>query len=236
MVELSRMTDLHITWVDIAVVAIVIVSTILAVTRGFMRETLSIFAWAAAAFAALYFGHDVAPLLAPHMSLMFAQILAYAAVFLLVLMPLVFIGNRCARRVNESPIGGLDRFIGALFGFVRGLVTVAVLYILYSMVVPVPAQAKWMTNSRTFALIQKSAGALLFLLPADDAKYFERHTREQEVTATASREYKPASPPANPSPHQAAMHQSPIHKGYGAKDRRALNRLIETTGDGGSKR
>jgi membrane protein required for colicin V production len=221
------MADLHITWIDIAVFAILILSTILAVARGFVRETLSIFAWAAGAFAALYFGHYVVPLLAPHMSPVLAQILAYAAVFFVVLMPLLFIGNRLSRRVSDSAVGGLDRVLGALFGIARGLVAIAVLYILYSTVVPVPAQAKWMTNARTLPLIQKSAGALLSLLPQDEAKYVEGGSQKADG-ATSS--------PAKAAPPYAAIDHHSVRKGYGAEDRRALNRLIETTGDGGSER
>jgi membrane protein required for colicin V production len=229
------MADLHITWVDIAVVGILILSTILAVTRGFVRETLSIFAWAAAAFVALYFGHYVVPLLAPHMSPMLAQILGYTAVFLLVLMPLLFIGSRFSRRVHESAIGGLDRVLGALFGIARGLVAIAVLYILYSLVVPVPAQAKWIMNARTLPLIQKSASALLSLLPANDAHYVEARTQQQAGTATAAPADGPASAPAKTAQSPTATHRQSVHKSYGATDRRALNRLIETTGGGGNQ-
>jgi len=230
------MAELHITWVDIAVVAILILSTILAVARGFVRETLSIFAWAAAAFVTLYFGHYAVPLLAPHMSPMLAQILAYAIVFFLVLMPLLFIGSRVSRRVHASAIGGLDRILGGLFGLARGLVAIAVLYILYSLVVPVPAQAKWITNARTLPLIQKSASALLSLLPADDARYVEGHTKVPPSTTTVSREDPPANFPVKAAlPYPATGHHI-AHKGYGVEDRRALNRLIETIGDGGTKR
>ena len=133
-------------------------------------------------------------------------------------------------------MGGLDRVLGALFGAVRGLVGIAVLYILYSMVVPVPAQAKWMTNARTLLLIQKSAGALLSLLPADDAKYVDRHTQRSVSTTTVSREDPPANSPVEAARPYTAINHHSAHKGYGAEDRRALNRLIETTGDSGNER
>src|ERR1051326_5484102 len=162
------MTNLHITWVDLAVAVILILSIGFAIYRGFVRETLSIFAWAAAAFATLYFGHYVVPLLKPHMSTALAEVAAYSAVFLLVLVPLVVIGARFARRVHDSAVGALDRILGAVFGAVRGLALIAVMYILYSLVVPVPSQAKWMQQARTLPLIQRSASALLALLPDND--------------------------------------------------------------------
>jgi membrane protein required for colicin V production len=57
------MHDLSFSLVDVLVVLTLIVSTALAIWRGFVRETLSIFAWAAAAFATLYFGPAAASLL-----------------------------------------------------------------------------------------------------------------------------------------------------------------------------
>ena len=62
------MHALNISWADIAVVAVVVVSTILAVARGFVRETLSILAWAAAAAATLYFGPYFAKVLGARIS------------------------------------------------------------------------------------------------------------------------------------------------------------------------
>src|SRR6185312_10509179 len=122
------MTELHITWVDFAVAVILILSIGFAIYRGFVRETLSVFSWAAAAFATLYFGHMVVPLLTPHMSEALAMVAAYSAVFLLVLMPLLFVGSRFSRRVQESPVGVLDRTLGAVFGALLGLVAIAMIY------------------------------------------------------------------------------------------------------------
>jgi len=230
------MSDLHITWVDIAVAAILLTSIFFAIYRGFMRETLSIFAWAAAAFATLYFGHLLVPLLKPHMPPMLAQVLAYTVVFVLVLMPLIFIGSRFAARVHESPVGVLDRILGAVFGIVRGLVVIAVIYILYSLIVPVPLQAKWMKGARSLPLIQKSADTLLALLPEDDAHYLDSRTHRSanggEASDASAGTEKPEESHAS---SRRPTHHRTIHKGYGAADRRALNRLIETTGDGGGK-
>jgi membrane protein required for colicin V production len=222
------MTELHITWVDIAVAAILILSTWLAISRGFVRETLSIFAWAAAAFATLYFGRYAVVLLAPHMPMMVAQVLGYTGVFLLVLIPLALIGSGISRRIHASPAGGFDRILGALFGIVRGLVAIAVLYILYSLVIPVPVQARWMKDARTLPLIQKSASTLLSLLPDNDAHYVRERSKGSGSSLygnEAPENGAAAKPPAQPaSPHKV------LHKSYGAGDRRRLNRLIEATG------
>jgi membrane protein required for colicin V production len=169
---------------------------------------------------------------------MLARIMAFSAVFLLVLLPLLFVAARFSRRVSDSPIGGLDRVLGALFGIVRGLAVIAVLYILYSLVVPIPAQAKWMKQSRTLPLIQRSASALLTLLPDDDARVVRTRTagdREEEAPDSTHADIPASEEPRQPVRHTVRKPSRTIHKGYGATDRRALNRLIEATDRGGSE-
>src|SRR5689334_7178693 len=102
------MSELHIIWVDLFVVAVVVISMGFAIARGFVRETLSMFSWAAAAFATLYFGRYVVPLMAPHFSPLVAEIAAYSTVFVLVLLPLSFIGHRIAQNVRNSQVGPID--------------------------------------------------------------------------------------------------------------------------------
>ena len=63
-------------WVDLLVVAIVGASAVFAVYRGFVAETLSIFAWAAAAFATLFFAPDAVAPLSRSMSYVAANIAA----------------------------------------------------------------------------------------------------------------------------------------------------------------
>ena len=59
------MGHLSFSFVDVLVVLVILASVIYATYRGFVQETLTIFAWAAAAFATLYFGPALAPFEAP---------------------------------------------------------------------------------------------------------------------------------------------------------------------------
>jgi membrane protein required for colicin V production len=147
-----------------------------------------------------------------------------------VFIPLALIGSGISRRIHASPAGGFYRILGALFGIVRGLVAIAVLYILYSLVIPVPVQARWMKDARTLPLIQKSASTLLSLLPDNDAHYVRERSK-----GSGSSLYGDEGPEngttAKPPPQPASPHKM-LHKSYGAGDRRRLNRLIEATGHG----
>ncbi len=206
------MSAFHFSYVDLAVVLIVLVSMGYAIYRGFVAETLTVFAWVAAAFAALYFG----PYIAPHAHKLIAPdwigtAASYLVVFLLVLIPLSFTSFRFAQNVHNSPVGALDRTLGGIFGVVRGLAIVGIAYIVFSAFVPVPEQPEWMDEAGTLPVIQSSAEVILSLVPDQGVKIGRN-----------------AIIPALPETPSKSAKNKP--KTYGAKDRRALDRLIEQTG------
>ena len=214
------MADLHFSFVDLVVAAIVLVSAAFAIYRGFVRETLSIFAWAAAAFGTLYFGPAAAALLKDRLSpALLGAAIGYVGVFLVVLIPLSFISFRFAEGVHRSPVGAVDRSLGFAFGIVRGLAILGLAYILFTSVVATHEQPKWLTSARSLPLIQSCAQVLLSLVPDQDI-------------ATARKPAPTANVP-QPTPREAAKKPAKHgQKTYGARDRRALDRLIQAT-DGG---
>ena len=219
--------DMSFTFIDLMVVGIVVVSTIFAVYRGFVAETLSIFAWAAAAFATLYFGPAVAPLTRGLFGAAWiGMLVAYAFVFLVVLIPLSFVSFRMSEGVKKSPVGALDRALGFFFGVLRGLAIVGIAYLVFSMMVAIRDQPYWIQDARLLPLIQGSSEVLLTLVP--------------DQKTTVARSEKPARsapvPKAKPGGDTAEKDKKKhAGKTYGAGDRRALDRLIEATGDGGHK-
>lgn len=165
--RLESMHALNVSWVDLAVVGVVVLSTILAVVRGFVRETLSIFSWAAAALATLYFGAAATALLRPHISTpLAAPLIAYIGIFLVVLIALSFVSHRLSEAVRRSRIGALDRSLGVPFGILRGLALVGFAYLAFSLLIPVRSQPPWLAHARFLPLIQGSSDALLALVPA----------------------------------------------------------------------
>ena len=210
---------------DVLVVLTLLVSTALAIWRGFVRETLAVLAWAAAAFATLYFGPSLAHALKARFSTPYLGVLlAYAGIFVAVLIPHSFLSYRFSERVRNSPVGAVDRSLGGIFGAVRGLAVVGICYLAFSMVVPVPGQPSWITRARLFPLIQRSSDVLLSLVPARDAAEIQTAS-EMPVTADVP---VPKPRPAG-EPHR-------LNRTYGAQERHALDRLIQSTGSGGNNR
>src|SRR4051812_24680052 len=125
-------------FIDFLIVLVIVVSAGYAAWRGFISETLTIFAWAAAAFGTLYFGPWVVPLARSLIATPWiGSLAAYAGVFLVIFIPLSFMSHRFSETVKHSPIGPLDRALGVAFGVVRGLVVVALGYLAFTYFVPV---------------------------------------------------------------------------------------------------
>lgn len=233
--------SLHFTFIDLLVVLIILGSMGYAIWKGFIAETLSIVAWAAGAFAALYLGQWVGAMLHPLIGTYWiSMIVGYAAVFLVIFIPLSFAAYRIADNIRRSPVGPIDRILGATFGIVRGLAIVGIAYLVFTAFVRIDDQPGWLTGARTLPLIQTSAEVVMALIPNHHTFEGQRAPEQRPGPPPKSiRDLIEGPTPANtghtePKPEKPAKPRKPPKKGYGAHDRRELDRLFETTGSGDS--
>lgn len=127
------------TVVDAVVAAVIVISAILAYSRGFVRETMAILGWVAAAVVAYIFAPQVEPLVKeiPVLNTILgdscelAVIAAFAAVFAVALVVASLFTPLFSGVVQRSPLGGVDRGLGFLFGVARGALLVAIALIVY---------------------------------------------------------------------------------------------------------
>ena len=126
------------TWVDLVVLAVLAVSAALAFMRGFVREILGLAGWVGAVAAAVWGLPLVRPRLLHwlHPSPWIDPV-AFVVIFLVALIILLPIAGVIGRAVRNSPLGGLDRTVGLVFGLVRGAALVIIAYIGAGMVLPV---------------------------------------------------------------------------------------------------
>jgi membrane protein required for colicin V production len=218
-------------FLDIVVVLIIIASTAYATWRGFVSETLSILAWAAAAFATLYFGPWVAFWLRGMINPPWlGEVTGYGAVFLAVVIPLSFMSFRFSQSVKKSAISPLDRALGAAFGVVRGLAIIGIAYVVFTAFVPIPDQPDWVLNTRFLPLIQGSAEVITSLIPEqhvgnDTVDTAPADSQQERDKAALDRKIEQqAAAPLPPRKHHKKTH--------GANDEQKLDKLIETTSSG----
>ncbi|MGE3915244.1 MAG: CvpA family protein [Hyphomicrobiaceae bacterium] len=151
------------TYLDAALVAVAILSGLLAMYRGFTREVLSILSWVAALGALLYFVLYHKPA-AEHLAKQFsvpipvAQIVMGAIIFLIVLIVVHLLTARISDSIQDSGVGMVDRVLGFIFGAVRGFVLIVIPYMFYEAFFPDPTnQFEWVRSARSLPYI-KSAG------------------------------------------------------------------------------
>jgi membrane protein required for colicin V production len=131
-------------WVIIAVVAL---SSLVSLFRGFVKEALSLVAWIAAFAVALVFSGHLSVLVEgaiEHPG--FRYLVAFGVLFLVSLVLGALLSRLVSSIVKQSVLSGLDRLLGVVFGFARGVV---ILLVLLVFVVPLlqVEQYSWWTNS-----------------------------------------------------------------------------------------
>ena len=145
------------TWVDCTLVAIVVVSVVLGLMRGFVREAFSLGVWAAAFGLALHYAAPLSDLLADHIHTAWLRLaVAFGVLFLATVLVgglLVFL---LVRAVRKSGLGGPDRMLGLGFGLLRGMLVVGILVIAGQMT-PL-TQSDWWRRSAVIGHMQGWVG------------------------------------------------------------------------------
>ena len=148
------------TLVDGAVAVIIVLSSLLAYSRGFVREAMAILGWVIAAVVAFIFAPQVEPMVkeAPVVgdflsgSCELALIVAFGAVFAVALIIVSFITPLFSSAVRRSALGGIDQGLGFLFGVARGIVLVAIAFFIYDSVI----------TTQSYTIVDDSRSALVF--------------------------------------------------------------------------
>lgn len=195
------MQNLPLTALDLAVLAVVGLSAILALARGAVREIMGFAAWIGA-FAAAWFGFAaVRPIVKEALGHdLLVDLATVGLVFLVPLLALKILGGMLARAASGGGIGLVDRLLGLGFGVARGAVLVALAWILATMLVPRERHPDWVKRAAALPYIETSAAWLQAFLPA------ELESKVKAATGAAPR----------PDPGQ----------GYAPQERRELERLL----------
>lgn len=162
------------TIVDGIVAIVVVLSAILAYSRGFVREALAIGGWIAAAVLAFIFAPSVEPLVKQipvlsdflNDSCELAMIGAFAIVFAGALILVSIFTPLFAGAVQRSALSGIDQGLGFLFGAARGIVLVIVALIVYDRLAigdPIPV----VDQSRTALLFAETQQSINDAIPEE---------------------------------------------------------------------
>jgi membrane protein required for colicin V production len=158
--------DFGIGWVDWAMLAVMVLSFAVGAWRGLVFEVLAVLGWFVAFFVAQWAG----PWLAPHLPVggagsLLNRAAAFASAFVIALIVWSLLSRLVRGLVRATPLAPVDRFFGALFGFVRGAV---VLLVVAAVIAYTPAarSVEWRASTGAVWLNSALHGLKAWLPPA----------------------------------------------------------------------
>lgn len=205
---------------DIVIASVVAVSGLFALSRGFVKEVLSVASWLGAVVVALY-GFSPAR---PHVRALLdfeivrstpliADIVTAAVLFLGSLFLFSFVSHQFTKLVRGSAVGALDRTLGFLFGIARGLLIIVVLFLLVVAGMGSESQPRWFRDARLMPVVAVAAKAMKSVLP--------------ESLRRRLPEIKAPKPTPAPPPRGGPSEEKGGRTGYRPSERLGMERLIE---------
>jgi membrane protein required for colicin V production len=174
---------------DGIVAGVILISAVLAYSRGFVREVMSILGWIAAAVLAFLFAPRALPLISeiPYLgdfiggSCELGIMASFAIVFVLALVLISLFTPVFSTAVKRSAVGGIDAGLGFLFGVARGVLLVVVALIAYDRIAGDEPIAE-IADSRSAMVFAEAQTAIEDQLPDDAPGWLVQ--RYDQLTAT----------------------------------------------------
>lgn len=244
--------------VDAVVAAVMIISMVIAFFRGFIRESLTIMGVAGGLISAYLLGPVVKPAFKSMLGgvgggekffgivprdLMF-DVLAYGSVFLVVVIGLSLISHAISKLAREAGLGIVDRSLGVVFGIIRGVLILGLIYTPIYLIFDKEALNNWTEDAYSKFYLDKTAVWIISIMPHDmRSGVIDEHAQErvQEIGNTAreklkNMEFLPESDPAAPNGNTDIPAQEPApdegtapdtgEQGYQNEDRENLEQLF----------
>ena len=130
-------------WFDIAILAVIVLSSLISLVRGFVKESISLATWLAAGFIALTYYLVLTDLLLPYIeSPTLSQVAAFAILFLATLVVGAIINFMVSQLVSKTGLSGTDKMLGVIFGAARGVLIISMI-VLFAGLTPMPSENWW---------------------------------------------------------------------------------------------
>lgn len=134
-------------WIDYAIIAVVVISTIISLFRGFIREAVSLVGWCVAFVVAKNFYLPMGAILQSQVeNVAIRNSLAAVILFVVTLFLFALVNVVIGRMLAASGLNGIDRVLGMLFGALRGVLVVASVLFLIAYLTKFPEDESWQNS------------------------------------------------------------------------------------------
>ena len=224
---------------DIFILIIVLISGLIALNRGLIKEVLSIIGWMLSVVAIVTLLPIVQPLVQN-----FAQGDTFSLVVSAILILIVFfiiwiiITSQIIDKIRSSKLSAIDRILGLFFGIVRAWILIILFNILVGWVMTSDEQPQVMKESKYFQMAGDFAEPVEKLLPKDliegAQKENEKKSEEKEHEKVLSEDMdklfdKLVQPKVESKKNKDSVSKNKNNEGYNKSEQKSLDRLIEMT-------
>lgn len=237
---------------DTVVLLIVLASTIFAFFRGFIREVLTVLGVVGGAVAAVYMGPYLSPIvkgwigvdavegeevprlfgLIPYTIL--ADILSYGVIFIVFVIILSVVSHFLATWARTIGLGIFDKLLGIIFGVLRAVVLIALLYLPIYQLTDEKQRDEWFPDSHSRSYVEAATGWVMQFLPQaseEDVDTLKKGAEDaaSKVGKTIQGIAEKAGEKVNGSEDGKTGENKKEESGYKEEEREDLNQLFEDT-------
>tara|TARA_Y100000385_G_scaffold277000_1_gene323411 strand:- start:5322 stop:5978 length:657 start_codon:yes stop_codon:yes gene_type:complete len=216
------MDDLSTIFFDILVLIAILISLLLAFYRGLFKELLSTVLWIGSLTLGLLGSLELTPELSSHVpSVPGLNWIIGGAISIISFLLGSFANRWLIKRLNIEPPTLIDRSLGFLFGFIRGVFLVSCAFIVLHSLVGKELIPNWIKSSKLTFLLQNSSNAIIYLIP----KNLDKQLKYYGVTSpqnTSPRNFEKLNAPQKP------IRGKNLTPGYTPKQRNRMENVIRS--------
>ena len=158
-------------WLDLVILGIIVLSALISLIRGFVKESISLVTWIVAGILAFRYFSPMAGLLEPFVEApTIRNVAGFAILFVSTLVVGAIVNFIMSQLVSRTGLSGTDKALGVVFGGARGVLIVTMVVLLASLT-PMP-EASWWRDSASVGFFQQLAEWLKGIIPADAVDKF----------------------------------------------------------------
>ena len=170
---------------DVIILIVVAISALIALSRGLVKEVLSIIGWILATMAVIYILPVVMPFAKGYISNGYvAGVVSSLFILILFFILWIYATAGVVSKIRTSKLNGMDRMLGLFFGIARAFLLVVLFYILVSWMIPADRQSETLTKSKYFQLAGKFAQPLEEMIPEETIKLIKEKTKTSDEQKT----------------------------------------------------
>lgn len=222
---------------DIAILIIILISALIALNRGLIKEVLSIIGWFFGIIAIIYLLPYIQPIAEKHIESDLMSVIISAFTILIVFFIIwIYLTAIIISKIRASKLNGIDRVLGLFFGILRAFLLIILLNILVSWIMPPESQPEIIKQSKYFKLASSFAQPIEELIPQSTREKLHQQVNMQDEKDDVdfsnndiNNLFENLTQPKIKKKEKESKTEKP--RGYDSSEQKSLDRLIEMTVD-----